>query len=791
MMKCAQLALQSVFVACALCITFASDAAERFSVTDSISLMTFETPMSRLLVPAPAVSFSPDGAHFVVVTIRGVLSSNMRVATLWLWDSASVRAYLLGRGGGLPPRPRLLLRCASTSDQLPISFWRWTSDSRGILLLRADNEGAEHLEQVSVDSGRVVTVSSIGQDVTGFDENGGHIAFLAHAPITSELLYQAGGPSLPDIEDGTAESLLSLVFPNWMRSVLPAQANALYKVVHGEPAAVLSATRRTLIQLGGAYVPDSVRQKLLVSPTGRRLLATAYVRNIPNFWGRYASGMTNASFHPDTSTESSAGGLFYPQEYVMINIENGRRVPLIDAPIDFASLGYDPALGAWSADESRVAVTGAFSPLNSTAVSPAGRGAIYPCAVAVIDLPSRRFSCPQPEASLEPSGTPFWNRKRVVSLRWLNGDRTVIATYAALSERGQPSIVQYTEDYKREWHAQAEPRSASTDGLRVYVEQALNEPPVLMASLLDGPSRALLDPNPDLKDIRLGIASVYRWTYAGKRQTGVLVLPPDFPQHRPYPLVIQADPLNLSEFLVDGPSHTAFAARALAAQDIVVLQVPDIGETGSPGWMEENAANYRAAIAQLARSGVIDRRRVGIIGFSHSGVFVLQSLEDEPSAFKAASIAEGSSNSYSEFLAQVDYWSGDAGEKYLFRYIGARPWGAGLKVWVARSPGFHTDRICAPILEQANDAATLVFLSWSDYAILRAQHNPVDLLYIRNGAHGLIKPRERFVEQTMNVNWFDYWLNERKSSRPAIAGEYRRWDVMRKSLPPCLASVMH
>jgi dienelactone hydrolase len=788
-----QVVLCRVIVVCSACVAFACHASQRrFSVPDSIDLVTFETPMTRALVPAPEVSFAPDSAHFVVVTIRGVLSSNRRVATMWLFDAADVRAYLRHKGKEWVPHARILLRCASASNQLPISFWRWSGDSRSILFLRADDDGVEHLERVSLDGGEVAKLSRAGQDVTGFDEQKGHVVYLAHGAIKAGALYEAGGASLPDIEDGTGESMLKLVFPNWMRSVLPTRPGSLYQFSHGVSAAVLSSNGSPIL-LGGAYVPDTVRQKLAIAPSGRRVLATAYVEHIPKSWERYRSPFVSrkiASFGPDTSRAPGSRGVFYPQEYVLLNIENAKLSPLIDAPIEFDSILYSPTAGAWSADESRVAIPGVFAPIRRT-VESSGTGAvsdISPCAVAVIVLASRRFSCLQSEADLEASDTPFWLRKRVISLRWVNGNRTVIATYATLVARNSPVTIRYTEDEKGGWSTEVAASLRRRNGLRVYVEQALNKSPVLIASLPVGARRTLLNPNPQLRDIPLGTASVYRWAYDGKLRKGVLVTPPGFSPHSRYPLVIQAESLNLAEFLVDGPSHTAFAARALAARDIVVLEVPDIGEYASLGWQEENAANYRAAIQQLARSGVIDRRRVGIIGWSHSGVFVLQSLEDDPSMFSAASIAEGSSNSYSEFLAQVDYWSGTAGEKYLFHYVGAWPWGGGLKVWLARSPGFHTDRICAPVLYQVTNPAALVFQSWDDYAILRAQRKPVDFLYIRNGAHELIKPRERLADQQMNVDWFDYWLNGRKSSRPAIAGEYRRWDVMRKALPICPAS---
>jgi dipeptidyl aminopeptidase/acylaminoacyl peptidase len=781
-----------VTIVCAVCFAFVCCASERdFSVTDSIGLATFETPMTRALVPAPAVSSSPNGANFIVVTVRGVIASNRRIATLWLFDTMQVRAYLRDKGMKALPHARKLFRCASGSNQLPISLWRWSTNSRDILFLRADDDGVEHLEQVSLDGGTVTMLSRVGQDVTGFDEEKGHVVYLARRPIEAGAVYQAGGASLPDIEDGTGESLLKLVFPNWMKAILPTKASALYEYSHGAAVPVLSSARSP-IQLGGAYVPDTVRQKLVVAPSGRRVLATTYVEHIPRSWELYRSASASskiASFGPDSSRRPGSGGLFYPQEYVLVNVDDGERSPLIDAPIDFDPLLYDPTAGAWSADESRLAVTGVFPPMHRTVLrsGAAGVSGLSPCAVAVIDRASRRFSCVQSEALLEASDTQFLHRKRVISLRWVNRDRTVIATYATLAAPDSPATIRYTEDRDGGWHAQAEENSARADGVAVYVDEALNKPPVLKASLPDGKARTLLDPNIQLKDIRIGTASVYRWSYADKLQTGVLVTPPGFARNRRYPLVIQAESLNPAQFLADGPSHTAFAARALAARDIVVLEVPDVGEYASLGWSEENAANYRAAIQQLARAGVIERRLVGIIGWSHSGVFVLQSLEDNPSAFVAASIAEGSSNSYSEFLAQVDYWSGTAGEKYLFHYLGAWPWGEGLTVWLTRSPGFHTDRICAPVLYQVTNPAALVFQSWDDYAILRAQRKPVDLLYIRNGAHELIKPRERLVDQQMNVDWFDYWLNGHKSSRPAMDDEYTRWDAMRSTLPPCLS----
>ena len=789
--KCFKVALRSAMVGAALCFAVITHAAgRRFTVADSIGLTTFETPYSSaLLAPAPAATFSPDDRHFVVVTARGDLSSGKRIATMWLYDAAQVRSYLQHAGQSTLPPPRVLLRYATASNQPPISHWRWSSNSRSILFLRATDSGVERLERVSLDGGGVVTMSRAGEEVSEFDEDNGQVVYLARVSIAADDLYQGGGQSLPDVVDGTGESLLKLAFPNWMKSDSGVSEEVLHRVVQGRPTVVVLANSRGRpIHLYGSAITSG--PKLTLAPQGRLILATAQVQRIPRSWRRYRSASFLAKivpFIPDSSSKEAMVGLYRPQEYVLVNLGNGKVLPLIDAPIDWGPLFVSPVAGAWSADGSRLAVTGVFPPLQRAVISPESERAsgVTPCAVAVIDIGSRRFSCPQPHATLEPSDTLFAKQQRVISLAWSN-DSVLIATYATQAAPNRPMVIRYSEDRIRGWRALRMARPSRDDRLSVYVEQALNQPPVLMAAIQGGTARMVFNPNPELTDFALGGASLYRWTDRdGNRRIGALVTPPDFASNRRYPLVIQTDPLDFGSFLVDGPAHTAFAARELAGRDIVVLQVPDIGQPDTPGWMEKNAANYRAAIQQLTRSGVIDPHRVGIIGWSHSGPFVLQSLIEHPSAFKAASLAVASSSSYSEFLANVNYGGGDVAENYMFNYFGAWPWGDGLKVWLARSPGFNTERICAPILYESNDAASLVFVDWENYAILRAQNKPVDLLYIRNGAHLLIKPRERLVEQEMNVDWFDYWLNGHKSSHPAMAAEYSRWDAMRKALPAC------
>jgi len=73
-----------------------------------------------------------------------------------------------------------------------------------------------------------------------------------------------------------------------------------------------------------------------------------------------------------------------------------------------------------------------------------------------------------------------------------------------------------------------DPSEADLGGLAVTVKQGLNEPPVLVASK-KGTSRVMWDPNPQLKDIELGKASVYEWMdKQGRHLRGGLYKPSDY-----------------------------------------------------------------------------------------------------------------------------------------------------------------------------------------------------------------------------------------------------------------------
>jgi len=746
----------------------------RWTVRDSIGFSTFLAPDPSASIPSP-VRFSPDGRHFIAATMRGDLGSGRRMATVWLFDSDRVDAHLRspndsGFGGATP-----LLQTGSASNRDPITHWKWGSDSRDVLYQAADDDGVYRLYRVDIAGGHPVALSGSGQDVGKFDERGGTVVYLAHGPVRGNELYQAGGPSLPDIVEGFGENDLPLLFPSWVGAEFQRSDEDLWRVKDGRAAAVTAAGDGSPVRLK--------HSALLLSPDGSKLLVTTFVHRVPKSWERYTPVLKYPGVQIVADTPDTVGTTTYlrPMQYSLVDLDSGAISLLVDAPLEAITGIQSAPTAAWSADGTHVALPGVYPPLAGAPAS----GPIYPCAIAVVEVASRAYACLKQMSPAGPRKQPYGSREQLAAMHWRDGDRELVAEYATPDQPSQRRVVVYIRS-RDQWTVENGAAPAPGRDFKVTVKQALDEPPVLMAARADGKTRPLLDPNPQLAQIARGTATLYHWRDAdGDAWTGALVRPPAFKRGRRYPLIVQTHGYDLGSFLADGPSASGFAARAFAARDMLVLQVDEISKhSGTARESEAGAAGYRAAIRQLVREGLADPRKVGIITWSHMGPYVLQGMIDQPGLYKAATITEADFNSYPEYLQNIDYMGKEREEMFRAQLGGEKPFGKGLQSWLRHSPGFHLDRICTPILFEFNSPVALQY-SWSDYAAMRAQDKPVDLLYIRNGDHELVKPLERLAEQGRNVDWYDYWLNGHKDPDPAKSARYKLWDHMKANLPAC------
>jgi hypothetical protein len=217
------------------------------------------------------------------------------------------------------------------------------------------------------------------------------------------------------------------------------------------------------------------------------------------------------------------------------------------------------------------------------------------------------------------------------------------------------------------------------------------------------------------------------------------------------------------------------AARPLAAAGFVVLQIPDNREQTET--LEEakiHVNGYSAAIDQLAKSGIIDPKRVGIIGFSRTCWYVEESLLESPRRFAAAVLADGYDASYLQYMLQRP----DVSTFEPERYYGGKPVGKALETWIKAAPDFRLAEVETPVRIQAIGPFSLL-LEWEIYASLRIQDKPVDVLYLPVGQHVLQNPAELMASEQGDVDWFRFWLKNEEDLDAAKRPQYDRWESLR------------
>jgi dipeptidyl aminopeptidase/acylaminoacyl peptidase len=184
-------------------------------------------------------------------------------------------------------------------------------------------------------------------------------------------------------------------------------------------------------------------------------------------------------------------------------------------------------------------------------------------------------------------------------------------------------------------------------------------------------------------------------------------------------------------------------------------------------------AQYEGAIDHFARKGMIDPRRVGIVGWSRTTFYIDYTLTHSTRWFAAAATADGSDNGYFQYLALSNYRP-----EYDLEFEsmnGGLPFGAGLRHWLSRAPGFNLNKVSTPIRITAMRSLS-VLLGWEWYAGLSRLGKPAEFVLLPDGEHMLTKPRERLLLQQSTVDWFDFWLNGRENLDHENAEQYRRWE---------------
>jgi dipeptidyl aminopeptidase/acylaminoacyl peptidase len=252
---------------------------------------------------------------------------------------------------------------------------------------------------------------------------------------------------------------------------------------------------------------------------------------------------------------------------------------------------------------------------------------------------------------------------------------------------------------------------------------------------------------------------VVRWkSQDGAEIDGVLHKPADFQAGRRYPLliVIHGGPTGVSRPL---PFDSAFAypIDAFLAKGALVLE-PNY--RGSAGYGEKfRSLNVRnlgigdawdviSGIDALVQQGLVDRDRVGSMGWSQGGYISAFLTTRHSDRFRAISVGAGISD-WMTYYVNTDI------HPFTRQYLKANPWDDP-KIYADTSPMTYIKQARTPTLIQHGDQDARVPIpnAFQLYQGLRDQKVPVELSIFKGFGHGLNKPKANRAAMQQNLDWF-------------------------------------
>ena len=256
---------------------------------------------------------------------------------------------------------------------------------------------------------------------------------------------------------------------------------------------------------------------------------------------------------------------------------------------------------------------------------------------------------------------------------------------------------------------------------------------------------------------------VIRWkSQDGAEIEGVLHKPADFQAGRRYPLlvVIHGGPTGISRPVPYG-SASSYPIDAFLSKGALILE-PNY--RGSAGYGEKfRALNVRnlgigdawdvlSGIDALVQQGIVDRDRVGSMGWSQGGYISAFLTTRHSDRFKAISVGAGISD-WMTYYVNTDI------HPFTRQYLKATPWDDP-KIYADTSPMSYIKQARTPTLIQhgEDDARVPIPNAFQLYQGLRDQNVPVQLSIFKGFGHGLTKPKANRAAMQQNLDWFSRYL---------------------------------
>ena len=175
-----------------------------------------------------------------------------------------------------------------------------------------------------------------------------------------------------------------------------------------------------------------------------------------------------------------------------------------------------------------------------------------------------------------------------------------------------------------------------------------------------------------------------------------------------------------------------------------------------------DAWDVLSGVDHLVAQGIVDRNRIGVMGWSQGGYISAFLATHERQVFKAISVGAGISD-WMTYYVNTDI------HPFTRQYLKATPWDDP-EIYARTSPITNIKRARTPTLIQHGELDQRVPIpnAYELYQGLQDQNVPVKLIVYKGFGHGLNKPKAARAAMEHNLDWFgQYVFGERPPSTTA------------------------
>ncbi len=268
--------------------------------------------------------------------------------------------------------------------------------------------------------------------------------------------------------------------------------------------------------------------------------------------------------------------------------------------------------------------------------------------------------------------------------------------------------------------------------------------------------------NPFQKDYAWGKSELIEYyNHNGKKLQGALFYPAGYQPNKKYPMITyiyEITSTSLRRYSV--PSEGSYYNHNIfTSQEYFVLQPDIVFDQGDPGI--SSVRTMEAAVKKVVEMGLIDEKRVGLVGHSWGGYQSAYAVT-QTDIFAAAVAGAGLTDFFSMY-GMVAWDFGGTPETFHFEVSQERmkvpPW-EDVAGFVRNSPVLHVNKVNTPIMFEVGDNDRNV--DWRqgiEYynTMRRAGKQMVLLVYAKEG-HGLRQNQNKIDYQRRILQWFGHYL---------------------------------